>query len=93
LWRGRQDQAVCFALDLKLLPVEDANQVIRLLEAEVDQGSAIQAYGLAVGGVVDRPASQLWPQVMTQPRSGRSGGREALTHAAQEARATGRFRG
>ena len=81
------------AVDLKLLPVEEARQSVRLLKGEVDQGSAIQAHGLAVGGVVDRPAGRLRPHVMPQPRSGCGGGREVLTHAAQEARATGRFRG
>jgi len=61
LWHGRQDPPACFALDLALLPVEGARQSVRLLKVEVDQGSAIQAYGLAVGGVVDRPAGRLRP--------------------------------
>ena len=80
-------------LDLALLPVEGANQITGFLEGEVDQGSALQAHGLAGGGVVDRPAGRLRPHVMPQPRSGCRGGREDLSHAAQEARATGRFRG
>ena len=82
------------AVDLKLLPVEEARQSVRLLEGEVDQGSAIQAHGLAVGGVVDRPASRLRSYVMAQERSGCGGGkrwREKLTHAAKTSSGPGGF--
>ena len=81
-------------LDFALLPVEQASQSVRLLEAKVDQGGAIQAHRLAVDGVVDRPASRLRSYVMAQERSGCGGGkrwREKLTHAAKTLSGRGGF--
>ena len=79
------------AVDLKLLPVEEARQSVRFLKGEVDQGSALQAHGLAVGGVVDRPAGRLRPHVMPQPRSGCDRWREVLTHAVKTPSGRGIF--
>src|SRR4051794_7254583 len=73
LWRGRQDPSACLALDLKLLPIEEANQVVRLLEAESHQNDAAQAPRPALEGVVDGPARAIRHHVMPRQHANDDG--------------------